>query len=108
MQELIRSEIGDKCLRKVRVVELDDLGGLESVMIGKGRFRISGSKRNDGSCRIVNCPTLKFIKTAYEAFEDYHSFELNNLPSLQSIEICGYCFHHTSSFSLTGLIDGLD
>ena len=33
--------------------------------------------------------------------------ELNNLPSLQSIEICGYCFHHTSSFSLNGLIDGL-
>ena len=108
LARLKRIEIGDKCLRKVRVVELDDLGGLESVMIGKGSFRISGSKRNDGSCRIVNCPTLKFIKTAYEAFEDYHSFELNNLPSLQSIEICGYCFHHTSSFSLTGLIDGLD
>ena len=35
----------------------------------------------------------------------YHSFEMTNLPSLQSIEIGERCFCYASSFSLTGLID---
>ena len=41
------------------------------------------------------------------SFRDYHSFELNNLPSLQSIDMGGYCFYYAPSFSLTGLIDGM-
>ena len=106
--------IGDSCFGKVRVFELDGLGELESVVIGKECFTyaktyddIWNSKRSDGSCRIVNCPKLKSIQIGYHSFSDYHSFELSNLPSLQSIEIGEYCFFVVRSFSLTGLIDGL-
>ena len=35
-------------------------------------------------------------------------FELNGLPSLQSIDICKYGFRYAPSFSLTSVIDGLD
>ena len=105
---LKRIMIGDECFGMVRVFELDGLDELESVVIGKKSFRISGDERSDGSYRIVNCPKLKSIQIGYASFQDYHSFELNNLPSLQSIDIGGwYCFGYVPSFSLTGLIDGL-
>ena len=97
--------ISDECFGSVRVFELDGLSELESVVIGKKSFRISGSERSDGTCRIVNCAKVKSIQIGYQSFADYHSFELNNLPSLQSIAIGEYCFHYAPSFSLTGLFD---
>ena len=99
--------IGDNCFVKVRVFDLDGLSELESVVIGRESFRISGSERSDGSYRVVNCPKLKSIQIGYHSFEDYHSFELNNLPSLQSIHIGEYCFYNAPSFSLTGLKEEL-
>ena len=99
--------IGDNCFGKVRVFDLNGLSELESVVIGRESFRISGSERSDGSYRIVNCPKLKSIQIGNESFRDYHSFELNNLPSLQSIVLDDYCFYWAPLFSLTGLIDGL-
>ena len=99
--------IGDYCFVNVRVFELDGLCELESVVIGQQSFRIGSFERNDGSYRIVNSPKLKSIQIGYESFEDYHTFELNNLPSLQTIDISGWCFRYAPSFSLTGLIDGL-
>ena len=100
--------IGDNCFGKVRVLDLNGLSELESVVIGQQSFRIGSSKRSDGSYRIVNCPKLKSIQIGYESFRDYHSFEQSNLPSLQSIYIGSYCFKYAPSFSLAGLIDGLD
>ena len=104
---LKRIVIGNGCFGKVRVVELDGLSELESVVIGQYSFRIDNKERNDGSYRIANCPKLKSIQIGNESFEDYHSFELNNLPSLQSIDIGPECFRYAPTFSLTGLIDGL-
>ena len=98
--------IGDRCFKKVLVFELEGLGELESVVIGNDSFRISDKERNDGSYRIVNCPKLKSIKIG-GSFRDYHSFELNSLSSLQSIDMGVCCFQYAPSFSLTGLIDGL-
>ena len=106
-RRLKRIEIGENCYGKVRVLDLNGLSELESVVIGQKSFRISDDERNDGSYRIVNCPKLKSIQIGDWSFEDYHSFELNNLPSLQSIDIGKYCFYYAPSFSLTGLIDGL-
>ena len=107
MHSLKRIVIGDDCFGKVRVFELDRLGELESVVIGEISFRIDYGERNDGSCRIVNCPKLKYIQIGHHSFLDYHSFELNNLPSLQFIDIGVDNFEFAASFSLTGLIDGL-
>ena len=114
MHSLKRIVIGDECFGKVRVFELNGLDELESVVIGSESFtyaktdeEIWNSERSDGDYRIVNCPKLKSIQIGYEAFQDYHSFELSNLPSLQSIDIGGWCFRWAPSFSLTGLIDGL-
>ena len=107
-----RIEIGDGAFQKVREFKLDGLNELESVVIGKKSFTIVNMgndenywKRTDGSYRIVNCLKHKSIQTGGRSFADYHSFELSNLPSLQTISFSIYCFHHTPSFSLTGLTD---
>ena len=102
---LRRIVIGDECFESVRLFELAGLTELESVVIGRNSFKLSGYIRTDGTYRVVNCPKLKSIAMGHEAFDDYHSFELNNLPSLRSIEIGANCFYWTPSFSLIGLID---
>ena len=109
--------IGNNCFGKVRVFELDGLKELESVVIRSYSFTYAKTyddiwnngvdKRSDGVYRIVSCPKLKSIRIGDYSFADYHSFELNNLPSLQSIEIGVRCFYWAPSFSLTGLIDWL-
>ena len=106
MHSLKRIVIREGCFRKVRVFELDGLSELESVVIGRDSFRIDFWERNDGSYRIVNCPKLKSIQIGRESFRDYHTFELNNLPSLQSIDIGMYCFEY-APFSLIGMIGGM-
>ncbi|KAK8820052.1 hypothetical protein WA538_002150 [Blastocystis sp. DL] len=103
LARLKRVVIGNECFGNVRVFELDGLGELESVEIGKKSFRIRDRKRSDGSYRVVNCPKLKSIQIGGSSFWDYHSFELNNLHSLQFIDMGDYCFHWTPSFSLTDL-----
>ena len=114
LPRLKRIMIGDDCFGKVRVFELVGLSELESVVIGEKSFThakedndIWNSERSDGSCRIVNCPKLKSIQIRYYSFSDYHSFKLNNLPSLQFIDMGEWCFYYAPSFSLIGLIDGL-
>ena len=105
LYSLKRIVIGDECFRSVRLFELDGLRELESVEIGKKRFRISESERSDGSCRIVNCPKLKSIQIGDRSFDDYHSMIMSPLPLLQSIDFGWQCFYFAPSFSLIGMID---
>ena len=101
-QSLKTLVIGNGCFGNVRVFELDGLGELESVVIGQKSFRISDKERSDGDYRIVNCPKLKSIQISDYSFSDYHSFELRNLHSLQSIVLGDQCFNRVPLFSLTG------
>ena len=105
LHSLKRVVIRNGCFGNVRLFEMDGLSELNSVVIGKKSFRISGSERSDGTCRIVNCPKLKSIQIGDWSFEDYHSFELNNLPSLQTIKICIGCFFFAPLFSLSGITE---
>ena len=51
--------------------------------------------------------SLKTLVIGNGTLWSVNRLELNNLPSLQSIDIGEYCFFLAPSFSLTGLIDGL-
>ena len=101
--DLKRIVIGTDCFGSVRLFELDGLSGLESVKVKRQSFKSNDGERNDGVCRIVNCPKFKSLEIGDGSFCDYHSFELNNLPSLQFIDIGQNCFDCAPSFSLTGL-----
>ena len=101
LKKLKRIEIGWRCFKHVREFVVDDLDSLESVKIGKYCFRISGEERNDGVCRITNCPNLRQLEIGDRSFRDFQSFELSNLNSIQSIKFGHYCFKYTD-FSLKG------
>ena len=112
MSRLRRIVTGSNCFGSVRLFELNGLFELENVVIGQKSFTIEktgdiwNSKRTDGTCRIKNCPKLVSIQIGVYSFGDYSSsFELSNLPSLQSIDIGGSCFLWAPVFSLTRLID---
>ena len=93
--------IGNECFKNVREFVLDGLESLESVKIGEECFRIGEEERDDGICRITNCPNLTQLEMSYESFADFKSFELSNLNSIQSIKFGDFCFEY-ADFSLKG------
>ena len=92
---------GQGCLKDVREFVIDGLESLESVKIGDECFRIDGEERDDGLCRITNCPNLRQLEIGDESFGDFKSFELSKLNSLQSIKFGSSCFEY-ADFSLKG------
>ena len=64
-------------------------------------FRIGDEERDDGVCRITNCPNLRQLEIGDYSFGDFKSFELSNVNSLQSINFGSGCFQY-ADFSLKG------
>lgn len=93
--------IGDDCWKTTNTFELDSLDLLESVVIGTNSFL---GEKVGSSYQITNCPKLKSIRIGTTSFKNYQSFELINLPSLQSIVTGGEGFYY-APFILTSLID---
>ena len=99
--KLRRIEIGNKCFKHVREFVVDGLENLENVKIGRYCFRTSNSERDDGVCRITNCSNLRQLEIGDSSFEDFKSFELSNLNSIQSVKFGHNCFVF-ADFSLKG------
>ena len=103
--------IGNDCCGSVRSFILDGWNELESLVIGeycftnlKGKNEIKKNQRTDGVFRVVNCPKLQSVELGSYSFSDYHSFEMNALPSLSSFSVSQLCCYFVSSFSLAGLL----
>ena len=94
--------IGNDCFQHVREFVIDGLESLESVIIGEKCFRIDDEERDDGVCRITNCPNLRQLEIGNYSFVDFKSFELSNLNSIQSIKFGDKCFQYAEDFSLKG------
>ena len=108
---LKRIEIGDDCFTRVTKVSIDGLKELETIVIGKSCFTHAKSRKDvikisttNGDFQITNCPKLVSISIGNYSFSGYDSLVLDNLPSLQTIDISGYCFYRAPKFSLTGCI----
>lgn len=107
--------IGDDSLGGIRRFELAGLNELQTVTIGKRSFTyakysdtVTSTTKTDGVYRIINCPKLKSIQIGDYSFSDYHSFELNYLPSLRSISIGDDCFYWVPSISIIGFVRFVD
>ena len=83
--------VGYECFENVEEVKLIGLSKLERVVIGKNSFT---KKKNrwpsyDASCHfyLKNCERVRELKIGYNSFSDYSVCEIDNLPSLEVIEM---------------------
>ena len=108
--------IGNDCFSNVNIFNIDGLNHLKSIKIGNKSFTQQKDNWNtintdsSRSFHILNCIELKSIEIGRYSFSGYSgSFELKNLPKLETIKIGeigndSYNFYY-SSFVLKGIID---
>ena len=84
-------KVGDECFENVKEVKLIGLNQLESVMIEKNSFT---KYKNDWpdyhSPRhfyLKNCERVRELKIGRCSFSDYSVCEIENVPSLEVIEM---------------------
>ena len=83
-------EINDECFENVKEVKLIGLHQLERVMIGKNCFTKQKNNAGNDSSRhfyLKDCERLRELKTGCCSFSDYSVCEIENVPSLEVIEI---------------------
>ena len=83
-------KVGDECFENVNEVKLTGLNQLENVVIGKNSFT---KKKNDWAndpnrhFYLKNCWRLRELQMGRYSFSDYSVCEIENVPSLEVIEI---------------------
>ena len=83
-------KVGDECFENVDEVMLIGLNQLERVVIGKNSFT---KKKNDPGHNpnrhfyLKNCERLRELKIGRGSFSDYSVCEIENVPSLEVIEM---------------------
>ena len=91
--------IGDECFMNVNEVKLIGLSELESVEIGMNSFtkhKNGADSGYSGSLYLKNCPKLKSLRMGRYAFSTYKVIEIENVDSLEGIEIGNGAFYYAS------------
>ena len=82
-------EIGDYSFTYVKEAYITGLSKLESVIIGKESFRLRRGlyiNREILQFHLRDCDALRELKIGIECFYQYGVCEIDNLPSLETIE----------------------
>ena len=82
-------EVGDDCFGYVKEVKLIGLNQLERVVIGKNCFTKEKNSYGNylGHFYLKNCERLRELKMGRYSFSDYSVCEIENVPSLEVIEM---------------------
>lgn len=89
-KKLDRIAIGDDCFKFVEEVKVVGADELKSVVIGKRSFTKwkNGFGNNPSRCFCLqNCSSLRELKIGNYSFSDYTRFRVENLPSLEVLEV---------------------
>ena len=87
--------IGNECFFHQDVLNLTGLHSLERVMIGEKSFtrnKYSGENDANRKLYVKNCDALKELKIGGYSFSDYSVIEIENVNSLELIELGGTLF----------------
>ena len=87
---LKRLRVGDHSFAHVKEVKLIGLNALESVVIGKNSFtrhKNSCGKDPNRHFQLKNCERVRELKIGCYSFNDYSVCEIENVPSLEMIEM---------------------
>ena len=90
MSHLRLLEVGDGCFEYVDEVKLIDLSKLERVVIGKNCFTKEKNDWGNDPNRhfyLKNCERVRELKMSRYSFSDYSVCEIENVPSLEVIEM---------------------
>ena len=93
MPELTSIQVGDYCFRKTEEIKLIGLQALERVLIGEDSFtKCPYNPNRDGMnpnrhFYLKDCERLKELKIGIYSFADYSVCEIENVPSLEVIEM---------------------
>ena len=93
--------VGDDCFACMEEVMLIGLNALQRVVIGKKCFRRIDGCNPKGHFYLKNCERLRELKIGRYSFSDYSVCEIENVPSLEVIEMGelngdGCNFYHAS------------
>ena len=83
-------KVGDECFENVNEVKLIGLNALESVVIGKKSFTKKKNSWGYDPNRhfyLKDCEKLRELKMGHHSFSDYSVCEIENVPSLEVIEM---------------------
>ena len=83
-------EVGDYCFAFVNELKLIGLKELERVEIGRNSFtKKKDSHDNDPNRHfyLKNCERVRELKIGHHSFSDYSVCEIENVPSLEVIEM---------------------
>ena len=80
-------EIGDECFENVNEVKLIGLHKLERVVIGKNSFTKTRNMDPNRHFYLKDCEQLKELKMDCYSFSDFSVCEIDNLASLEVIEM---------------------
>ena len=80
-------EVGDYSFAFVDEVKLIGLNRLERVVIGKHCFRKDFKKYSNHHFYLKNCERVRELKMGCGSFYDYSVCEIENVPSLEVIEM---------------------
>ena len=90
-------KVGDKCFWNVKEVKLIGLNQLERVVIGEFCFTNDDDDSDDSDDSddedphrhfyLKNCERVRELKIGYHSFSDYSVCEIENVPSLEVIEM---------------------
>ena len=84
--------IGNDCFYYQDVLNLTGLHSLERVMIGENSFtknKYGYGNNTDRKLYVKNCDALKELKIGRYSFSDYSLIEIENVNSLELIELGG-------------------
>ena len=106
-------EVGNNSFFYVNEVHLAGLSKLERVVIGENSFtKRKRSYGNDPNRHfyLKNCERLRELKIGRYSFSDYSECEIDNVPSLEVIEMGelserSYNFYYASKLELRSEID---
>ena len=96
--------MGDYCFRETEELKLIGLKELERVVIGMNCFREKNSCGNDPNRHfyLKDCERLRELKMGCYSFNDYSVCEIENVPSLEVIEM-GELDHWSGNFYYASL-----
>ena len=98
-------KVGDECFENVKEVKLIGLNQLERVLIGMNSFTKCKNGADHNPNRhfyLKKCERLRELKIGRYSFSDYYVCEIENVPSLEVIEM-GDLIEDSSNFSHASL-----